>query len=305
MDTVPPFEEFFRPLLSLAALEEVSVRKSADDIANELGLSTKARLEMTKGGNAQKYLDRTYWTATYLRHAGLLTTTQRGWVIATDLGREFLKTHPQKITRSDLNAIPSFVEFKNRRKEKTASPKTEDASSVSGLTPEDRISEALEEIEQELTSQLLEQLSDAPPAFFEKVVIDLLISMGYGGSQSDAGRVVGESGDNGIDGVIDQDALGLDRVYVQAKRYASNNSVGASAIRDFTGSLELHQASKGMFITTSSFSKSAIETAEKVAKRIVLIDGQKLALLMLENSVGCSPKRTLSLMRIDEDYFAN
>ena len=303
MEAVPPFEEFFRPLLALSANGEISVRKSADEIADQLGLTTEARLEMTRGGNAQKYIDRTYWTATYLRQAELLVSSGRGRVTITDAGKKFLTKHPEKITQADLNEIQSFVDFKNRKKEKSAPKKQTEITLVSNLTPEDRISEALEEIEQDLTAQLLSRLLEAPPAFFEKVVIDLLISMGYGGSQTNAGRVVGKSGDDGIDGVIDQDALGLDRVYVQAKRH--KNTVSAGAIRDFTGSLEYHQANKGMFITTSTFSDSAARTAERVAKRIVLIDGQKLAALMLENSIGCLTKKSISLMRMDEDYFPN
>lgn len=303
MTTCPPFDSFFHPLLSLANTGETSVRQSAEKIADQLGLSTEARLEMTKGGNEQRYVDRTQWAATYLRQAGLVASSGRGRVVITEAGKDFLNRHPLAIRRSDLEAIPAFMEFRNRNRNRPTESPVNETSAETTHTPEDRISEALEEIEDEITDEMLRRLLTAPPAFFEKVVIDLLISMGYGGSQTNAGRVVGQSGDNGIDGVIDQDQLGLDRVYVQAKRYSPDNKVSNGEIRDFTGSLELHQASKGLFVTTSSFTPSAIETAERVGKRIVLIDGERLARLMLENSVGCVAKKQLSIMRIDEDFF--
>ena len=303
MTTCPPFDLFFHPLLSLANAGEVSVRQSAEKIADQLGLSTEARLEMTKGGNQQRYVDRTHWAATYLRQAGLISSSGRGRVVITEAGKAFLAQHPTTIGRIDLETIPAFVDFTQRKGRKATEASVSGTSTLLTQTPEDRISEALEEIEDEITGEILQRLLTAPPAFFEKVVIDLLISMGYGGPQTNAGKVVGKSGDNGIDGVINQDQLGLDRVYVQAKRYSPDNKVSNGEIRDFTGSLELHQASKGLFVTTSSFTPGAIETAERVGKRIVLIDGERLARLMLENSVGCVAKKRLSIMRIDEDFF--
>jgi restriction system protein len=299
----PPFQNFFRPLLELAGVQEVSVRQSADDIADQMNLSTETRLEMTRGGNVQKYLDRTYWAASYLRQAGLIVSPQRGKAVATDEGKKFLELYPEQITVNDLKTIQSFVDFQNRRNKKNDQPSPDLPEERSSLTPEDRISEALTEIDQETTSQILDRILNAPPAFFEKVVLDILVAMGYGGAQSNAARVVGKSGDNGIDGVIDQDQLGLDRVYVQAKRFGPDNKVGSGDIRNFSGSLELHKANKGLFFTTSSFSPSAMETAEQMRSRIVLINGEKLAQLMLENGVGCSSKKALFIMRIDEDYF--
>ena len=301
-DPCPPFQAFFRPLLELASHQEVSVRQSADDIADQMHLSTETRLEMTRGGNVQKYLDRTYWAASYLRQAGLITSPQRGRAVATDEGKRFLELHPDQISVNDLKTIQSFVDFQNRKSKKKDSVNIAPLE-PSSMTPEDRISEALIEIDQEITAQILDRVLNAPPAFFEKVVIDLLVEMGYGGARANAAEVVGKSGDNGIDGVVDQDQLGLDRVYVQAKRYALDNGIGSGAIRDFSGSLDLHKANKGIFFTTSYFSSSAIETAEGMGKRIVLIDGEKLATLMLENGVGCSSKKAISIMRLDEDYF--
>ena len=169
------------------------------------------------------------------------------------------------------------------------------------MTPEEKITDALNEMDSALASDLIDRIQSAPPYFFERVVVELLISMGYGNARHAV--VTGGSGDNGIDGVINQDQLGLDRVYVQAKRYSTDNKVGSDAIRNFAGSLNYHQANKGLFFTTSSFTSSATETAEKVLQRIVLIDGNKLAELMIANNVGCSPKRSFDLMKLDEDFF--
>jgi len=303
MDKCPPFDEFFYPLMMIALEGEVQVRTCAEHIADDFNLSTMARLETVPSGSRLRYVDRTQWAATYLRQSGLLTATRRGYVKVSDTGVKFLGTlKKSRITREDLNQFPEFRAFKARKK----SPKPQQTVSddkLATLTPTDQISDALEEIEAELVQDILDRLMAAHPSFFEKAVIDLLMAMGYGGQNKDAGRVTGQSGDNGIDGVIDQDQLGLDRVYVQAKRYAPENSVSAEAVRAFTGALSMHQASKGLFFTTSSFTKSAKDTAERVGQRVVLVDGDRLARLMIGYGVGCSARRTLSIMQIDRDYF--
>ena len=162
---------------------------------------------------------------------------------------------------------------------------------------------AHKQIEGALAQELLERIRSAPPDFFERLIVNLLLSMGYGGSAVGAGRAIGRSGDDGVDGVIDQDSLGLDRVYIQAKRYAVGNNIGSGAIRDFFGSLDRHKAAKGLFVTTSAFSSSARETAELLSKRIVLIDGEQLARLMIRHNVGCRVEDTLYIKKIDEDFF--
>lgn len=305
MDKCPPFNDFFLPLMKMARNEEVRVRDCAERIADQLGLSIEARLETVASGSRARYADRTQWAATYLRQAGLLTPTRRGYVTVSPSGHEFLLNAPDKITRDDLKQIPAFQDFASRtgkRALKKNKVEVEDKS-VSSLTPMDSISEALEEIEAALVSEIIDSLIDGHPSFFERAVIDLLMAMGYGGQNKDAGRVTGKSGDHGIDGVIDQDQLGLDRVYVQAKRYNTGNTVSSEAVRGFTGALAFHQASKGLFFTTSSFSKSAEETAERVGQRVVLIDGQRLAKLMITYGVGCTTKKTIFIMQIDRDYF--
>ena len=162
---------------------------------------------------------------------------------------------------------------------------------------------AHKQIEAALAQDLLDKIRGAPPEFFERLIVNLLLTMGYGGSTVDAGRALGRSGDDGVDGVIDQDALGLDRVYVQAKRFAAGNNIGSGAIRDFFGSLDRHKATKGLFVTTSTFSSSARETAEFLSKRIVLIDGDQLTKLMIRHGVGCRVEDTLHIKKIDEEFF--
>jgi restriction system protein len=170
-------------------------------------------------------------------------------------------------------------------------------------TPDETMRLAYREIETALAHDLLDRIREAPPAFFERLIVNLLVGMGYGGSTENAGRTLGRSGDDGVDGVIDQDALGLDRVYIQAKRYAIGNNIGPSAIRDFFGSLDRHKATKGLFVTTSTFSASAKETADLLSKRIVLIDGDQLARLMIRHNVGCRIEDTLHIKKIDEEFF--
>ena len=162
---------------------------------------------------------------------------------------------------------------------------------------------AHKQIDAALAQDLLDRIRSAPPDFFERLIVNLLLEMGYGGTAADAGRALGRSGDDGVDGVIDQDALGLDRVYVQAKRYKQGNNIGSGSIRDFFGSLDRHKAAKGLFVTTSTFSPSAKETAELLSKRIVLIDGQQLTALMIRYNVGCRVEETLHIKKIDEEYF--
>lgn len=304
MDICPSFKEFLHPLLLLASEGEVRVRSAADTIADRMNLSAEARREMKSGGGNNKYVDRTHWSATYLKKAGLLSASQRGYVSITEKGYSFLDSHKNGITLEDLYTIDAFREFKDTKK-KVSLNKSDIAKTLPSLdedlTPEEKISSALTEIEDSLISDILERIYQGPPSFFERVVVGLLVSMGYGNAGQ--AQVVGKSGDNGIDGVIDQDQLGLDRVYIQAKRYETDNKVGSDAIRNFAGSLNYHQASKGLFVTTSSFTSGAIDTAEKVNQRIVLIDGNRLARLMIANKVGCSPKRSVNIMKIDEDFF--
>ena len=304
MDKCPPFKHFLKPMLQLACQGEINVRHSADVIAEEFGLSQQARLENTRSGNQRRYIDRTHWAATYLRQAGLLRTTRRGYVKITDEGIKFNNKFEKGISKQDLFSLPAFVAFQERRGTRTANASANEGSSDDGsLTPDDQINNALGEIEGELAETLLEQLQNSSPSFFEKAVLDLFLKMGYGGGESQSGEVLGGAGDEGVDGLINQDALGLERIYIQAKRYQPENAISAEAMRGFAGALSMKQATKGLFVTTSSFTKGAVSAAERVQQRIVLIDGQRLSQLMIDHEVGCSIQKTLSIKKIDENYF--
>ena len=309
MERCPPFHHFLLPMLERAAGGEVNVRTSADDIANSFGLTERALAETVKSGKQFCYIDRTHWAATYLRQAQLIETTRRGFVKITDEGVSFLASYKADdteriITVSELARIPAFAAFiggKQTRADEKAGPVT---SSEDEVTPPERIARALEEIDKGLAESLLGYLKKLEPAEFEQTVLDMLKGMGYGGSQKHSAHRLGQSGDDGVDGLIVQDPLGLDRVFVQAKRYKSDNVVSAEAVRGFAGALALQQANKGLFVTTSSFSKSARQTAEKLPQRIVLIDGEFMARLMISYNVGCSIRESFHIKQIDNDYFA-
>ena len=305
MDTCPPFKDFFRPFLDICSAGEVNVRESATKIADYFAMTDKARLEYTRGGSQPRYINRTFWTASYFRKAGLVENTKRrGYVRITKTGIDFLKSHQGEITKSDLIRFSSsFAEFADGKGDEKTEKIANDILNKVALTPHDQINAALEEIDGELAETLLEQLQNSSPPFFEKAVLDLFLKMGYGGGEKQSGELLGGTGDDGVDGLINQDALGLERVYIQAKRYQGDNTISAEAIRGFTGALNVQQASKGLFVTTSSFTKNAIATAQKVPQRIVLIDGDMLSRLMIKYEVGCSTQRTLSIKQIDTDYF--
>lgn len=210
MDRCPPFVTFLKPMLTLASKGEVNVRESADKIANDLGLSPQAKFESAGNGNQRRYVNRTHWAATYLRQAGLLVTTRRGYVKITEESTKFNALHKNSISKADLNKIPAFVDFQDRRRVRKITSDVNNDSAEENLTPDDKIDEALKEIERELAESLLEQLQSSSPSFFEKAVLDLFLSMGYGGSDEQSGEVLGKSGDDGVDGIINQDALGLE-----------------------------------------------------------------------------------------------
>jgi restriction system protein len=223
------------------------------------------------------------------------------------VGRDVLKSPPEGVTIRFLEQFPSFKSFRDGE---AGTAEAADIAEVvlpvaeSPLTPDEVMRQAHVRIEASLAEEILQRVRSGTPAFFEKTVVRLLVTMGYGGSVTDLDKaLVGKSGDDGMDGVIDQDPLGLDRVYVQAKRYADGNTVGAGAIRDFFGSLNLFKATKGLFVTTSTFTTSARETADRLGTRIVLIDGIQLAKLMIRHEVGCRIEETLHIKRVDEDFF--
>lgn len=291
------------PVLEEAAQGEVRIGAVVERLADRFHLTPDQRAELLPSKRQTTFANRVHWAKSYLGKAGLVELTKRGHFRITEAGRKVLTEAPKRIDINFLKQFPEFLAFReaSAANKGTAAQSGEEADST--LTPDEQMRRARDQIEADLAQDMLTRIASAPPEFFEKLVVKLITSMGYGGSIDDAGRALGRSGDGGVDGVIDEDALGLDRIYVQAKRYKDGNPVGPGAIRDFFGALDQFKAGKGLFVTTSSFSSSAASTAAGLSKRIVLIDGQQLARLMIKYEVGCRVEEQLSIKRIDEEFF--
>ncbi|WP_026987826.1 restriction endonuclease [Fodinicurvata fenggangensis] len=301
---IPDYQSLMLPVLQEAAETEVSTREVIETLAGKHGLSVEEREQLLPSGRQRIFDNRVHWAKSYLKQAGLVRYTRRGSYIATTEGRKVLAQAPERIDNAFLKQYESFQAFQNRRGAQTPTKeKPEEPPEPTGSTPDEVLRTAHRQINAALAADLLDRVRQATPQFFEDLIIELLLAMGYGGTSEDAARALGQSGDNGVDGVIDQDPLGVDQIYVQAKRYAEGNNVGASDIRDFFGALNVKKAQKGLFFTTSSFSTSAKQTAKELGMRIVLIDGDQLTKLMIRYNVGCRDEEVLHLKRVDEDYF--
>lgn len=296
---IPKHSECFLPLLRLSSKHEsLHIRDAVTFLCDEFGLTEEERSQMIPSGNNTVIHNRVSWAKTYLTHAGLLQRIARGSFCITDSGKNFLAKNPTCITEQSLAEYsPKFRAFigksqspRHGKEERTEKPK-------------ESILASMDKIEKDLGEELLSRIESLPFNFFEKLIVTLLLAMGYGGSVENAGKALGRSGDGGIDGFIDQDALGIDRIYVQAKRYNRNTKVGPDAIRDFFGSLDRFKAHKGLFVTTSDFTSASIETAESLSKRIVLINGTQLVKLMIRYNIGCRIQETLFIKKLDEDFF--
>ena len=302
---VPDYQSLMLPVLAASSKDEVRVGDVVNKLAEELKLSPEERSELLPSGKQTLFSNRVHWAKTYLSKAKLLEITRRGHFKITDHGRDVLRSHPVRIDNNFLSQFSEFRDFRERSSggtEQTAKLVTA-ISADQKQTPDEIMRSAHHQIETSLAQELLDRICKASPEFFERPIVNLLIRMGYGGSTADAGRALGRTGDDGVDGVIDQDAPGLDRVYIQAKRYTTGNNIGAGAIRDFFGSLDRHKAAKGLFVTISTFSPSARETAEFLSKRIVLIDGEQLTRLMIRYNVGCRIEDSLEIKKLDEEFF--
>jgi restriction system protein len=309
---IPDYQSLMEPVLQEAAEGEVRVRDVIEQIGAKLGLSEVERSQLLASGGKRVLDDRVHWAKSYLTQAGLLELTRRGHFRITERGKKALESRPQRIDNAYLSQFQEFRDFLNRKRQRDSLSPAADAADAGSAaaaganeaeTPDAVIRTAHRAIEEALATELLARLRSNTFQFFERVVVQLLRNMGYGSGVDDAARTLGRSGDNGVDGVVDQDQLGLDRVYVQAKRYGPDVVVRPSEIRDFFGSLDRFRAAKGLFMTTSRFSRSARETAEALSKRIVLIDGKQLASLMIRHNVGVRIEETLHLKKVDEDFF--
>ncbi len=277
-------------------------------IEDDLGLTRTERDQLLPGGSTTVIASRVHWAKTYLKQAGLVAQPKRGQVEATAEGRKLLAAHPVKIDRRLLDQFPPFRAFisKSAPALPQGSPAAEKAAvALASATPEEQIAAATALISGSLGDALLARLLESSPTFFERTIIDLLLAMGYGGSAADASQHLGGTNDGGVDGLIREDQLGLDRIYLQAKRYQPGSTVSSEAVRAFVGALVGKGAQKGVFITTSSFSKDAMLAAQHSgALRIVLVDGGTLTDLMIRFNVGVRVKRTIELKDVDTDYFS-
>ncbi|MDF2094601.1 restriction endonuclease [Aquibaculum arenosum] len=305
---IPDYQALMAPVLDVARDGEIKVSQAVERLAETLGLSDTDRQALLPSGKQTVFANRVHWAKTYLKQAGLVEATRHGHFRTTERGQQALCEAGGRIDNSYLERFAAFRAFKAGA---AAFENGDDAPEVSittpaqddERTPDEIMRDAHRRIERELRHDLLDRIIEAPPSLFERLVVALLIAMGYGGSAEATGRALGRSGDGGVDGVIDQDSLGLDRIYVQAKRYGTGNPVGAGAIRDFFGSLDRFKAAKGVFVTTSTFTREAHATADSLSKRIVLLDGNALAGLMVRHGVGCRTEEVLHLKRVDEDFF--
>ncbi len=257
--------------------------------------------ELLPSGKQGKFVNRLAWAKSYLKQAALLETTTRGVFRITERGKSALAGNPVRIDMKFLERYPEYQAFRSLQRSGNL-PEKERGEVIQQSTPEELLESGYLQIRTALAADLLAQVKSASPSFFEHMVVELLLRMGYGGTREDAGQVVGKSGDGGIDGIIKEDRLGLDVIYIQAKRWEGD--IGSSEIRNFIGALSVHKAKKGVFITTSGFNKNARETSAKVDSKIVLIDGPTLTELMIDFGLGVSPVNTYEIKRIDSDYFA-
>lgn len=304
--TLPDYQSVTLPLLQLAATNSPVHLKDAFHILVKHFHVTDQDLDLKTTTGKTKMQSRVHWAATYLAQARLVTRPKPGWIAITQRGIDLLSTNPTRIDYTLLKQYPEFVEFLSGSK---TSAKTGDegttsaAAGATALTPDELIDQGYQALRAEVEASLLDRLRNASPAFFEQTVVDLLVAMGYGGSHENAARRIGKTGDEGIDGVIDEDRLGLDAIYIQAKRWKAEHSVGSPDVQGFIGSLVGKKASKGVFITTSTFSQAAMKYLDSVAHRVVPIDGREVARLMFTHGVGVRTTQRYEVKTIDLSYF--
>ena len=297
---IPDYQSIMLPLLKFAGDgEEHSLREAIEDLADEFSLTDEERKELLPSGRQATFNNRVGWARTYMKKAGLLESTKRGYFQITERGLDVLKQNPPEINNAFLRQFPEFVEFQTPKQREVEEDTEQDISET--RTPEEEIESAYQGVRQELATELLQTIKSCSSTFFERLVVDVLVKMGYGGTRKDAGQAVGRSGDGGIDGIIKEDRLGLDIVYIQAKRW--DGPVGRPEIQKFAGALQGQRARKGIFITTSAFTQSAQDYVSRIDSKIVLIDGDTLAQLMIDYNIGVTTVTSYELKRMDSDYF--
>ena len=298
---IPDYQTLMLPLLkSVSDGNEYKFSDVVSTLANQFNLTEEERNELLPSGTAFLFSNRVGWARTYLKKAGLLEAPRRGFMQISDRGKQTLSENLSEITVQYLGKFPEFIQFKLAKDEPTESS-TNDIEETKKQTPEESIEYGYKSIRKSIRQEILSKLKVVTPSFFVNIVVELLVKMGYGGSIKDAGQAIGKSGDEGIDGIIKEDKLGLDLIYIQAKRW--EGVVGRPELQKFVGALAGQRAKKGVFITTSHFTKEAIEYASQMDTKIVLIDGEKLSGLMFENNLGVSVQNVYEIKKIDTDYF--
>lgn len=296
---IPTYEQLFLPLLKLASDgREHSSREALEPLSKQFKLLEEEKRETLQNGRTV-FQTRISWAQTYLKQSGLIQYTRRGFYQITDRGQKVIQQNPSQIDVKFLSQFPEFVDFSNRTRKKI--PNTEVIITKEGATPEEMMDSGYEMLQEKLNDELLSTVKRSSARFFEKLVVDLVVAMGYGGSIKEAGKAIGMSGDEGIDGIIKEDLLGLDVIYIQAKKW--EGSVGRPEIQKFAGALQGQRARKGIFITTGSFSQDAINYVSRIDSKIILIDGKKLSEYMIEHGVGVSSDRSYVIRKINSDYF--
>ena len=300
--TIPDFQTIMLPLLKLAQDgKEHSINEAVEMLSGLFNLPEEEKSKLLPSGQQPIFYNRVGWARTYLKKAKLLEDPRRGYFRITERGREVLQKELKSIDMRFLRQFPEYIEFRESVRETATTPEIDE--SLDELTPEEALEEAYQKIRNDLVDELLGAVRNSAWGFFEKLVVELLVKMGYGGSRREAARAVGGSGDEGIDGIIDEDRLGLDTIYIQAKKWAEDNPVGRPEIQKFVGALQGQRAKKGIFITTSRFSEGARDYVRNIDTKVVLIDGKRLANLMIDYSVGVAPKTIYELKSLDSDYF--
>lgn len=299
---IPDYQTLMLPLLRFAADgSDHTTRKAVEVLAAEFQLTPAERNELLASGQQAIFNNRVGWANSYLKKAGLLESPRRGALRITTRGKQILGDNPARIDVKYLERFPEFIEFRDASRNNREATTTESVAIATEQTPEEALELAHQSLRLNLAQDILSRILACSPTFFERLVVELLVKMGYGGSRRDAGERIGQSGDGGIDGIIKEDRLGLDTIYIQAKRW--QGSVGRPEIQKFVGALQGQRAKKGVFITTSSYTAEAIDYASRIDTKVVLIDGQLLANLMMDFDVGVSVSASYIVKRIDSDYF--
>lgn len=302
MKEIPDYQTLMLPVLkSVADGKEHKFREIADSIAKNFGLTEEELGCLLPSGNQSIFDNRVGWAKTYLKKACLIEYKGKGVLKITERGKQVLKDSPQKIDNKFLKQYDEFNDFQNKVNPKEEKQETE--TDYKNQTPEELIETAFHDFQKSLAEELLDKIRNVSPVFFEKLVVALLVKMGYGGSIKDAGQAIGRTGDEGIDGIIKEDKLGLDVIYIQAKRWKENNVIGRPEIQKFVGALAGQGAKKGVFITASSFTKEALDYKPMNDTKVILIDGMKLANLMIEYNLGVAQMHCYELKKLDNDYF--